>query len=265
MIIGGGFIGLEVAASARALDVEVTVIEILPRLLARIVPAEIANRLQRRHEAAGVRCLLDHQVNDIGRSERGVRLTLGDGQSIEADAVLFGIGAAPRTQLAEAAGLAVDRGILVDERMRTSDPWIFAAGDVTACPHPLGGECLRLESWENAEVQGALAARNMLDAGEQHAPLPWFWTDQYELSLQISGFPERATKAIKRPAGADGCLIFHLTPDDTLIAVSGLGPPSFVKDFKISQKLLEHRAAIDVAALAEPRIPLKSLLRASNR
>ena len=261
-IVGGGFIGLEVAASARALGVDVTVIEVLPRLLARVVPAELADRVARRHQTAGVRLLLGRRIETISASAQGARLELEDGQMIDADAVLIGIGATPRTELAEAAGLAVDRGILVDERLRTSDPNIFAAGDVAACPNPLGGEPLRPESWQNAETQGALAARNMLGANERHAPLPWFWSDQYELSLQISGFPERAAKTVERPVGDEGCLIFHLAADDTLIGVSGLGPRSFIKEFKLGQKLLEHGSALDLKALAQPEVRLKSLLRA---
>ena len=133
-IIGGGFIGLKVAASARALGADATVIEILPRLLGRCVPAPIAARLAHRHAVAGIEIILGCRIEQIGASVRGAAIRLEDGRTIEADAVLVGIGAAPRTELAEAAGLAVDRGILVDETLRTSDPDIFAAGDVTACP-----------------------------------------------------------------------------------------------------------------------------------
>ena len=171
-IIGGGFIGLEVAASARALGADATVIEILPRLLSRSVPAPIAARLARRHAVAGVEIILGRRIEQIAASARGAAIRLEDGRTIEADAVLVGIGAAPRTELAEAAGLAVDQGILVDETLRTSDPDIFAAGDVTACPHPLGDGHQRLESWQNAEEQGARAARNMLGAGERCTACP---------------------------------------------------------------------------------------------
>jgi 3-phenylpropionate/trans-cinnamate dioxygenase ferredoxin reductase subunit len=137
-IVVGGFIGLEVAASARARGVAATVIEIRPRLLGRCVPAPIAARLARRHAVAGVEIILGRRIEQIAASAPGAAIRLEDGRTIEADAVLVGIGAAPRTALAEAAGLAVDRGILVDQTLRTSDPDIFAAGDVTACPHPLG-------------------------------------------------------------------------------------------------------------------------------
>ena len=260
-IVGGGFIGLEVAASARALGADATVIEILPRLLARCVPAQIAARLERRHAAAGVELLLGRRIEQMAPAARGATIRLDDGHLVEADAVLVGIGATPRTALAEAAGLAVDRGILVDETLRTSDPDIFAAGDVTAGPHPCGAGLQRLESWHNAEEQGARVARNMLDAGERCTALPWFWSDQYELSLQMAGHPERAVCTVERAVGEDGVLLFHLGDDGRLVAVSGLGPTSFAREFKVAQRLAERGLAPDPAALADPATRLKALLR----
>jgi 3-phenylpropionate/trans-cinnamate dioxygenase ferredoxin reductase component len=260
-IIGGGFIGLEVAASARALGADATVIEILPRLLARCVPAEIAARLGRRHAAAGVELILGRRIEKIAPSARGASIQLDGGRVIEADAVLIGIGATPRTELAEAADLAVDHGILVDEQLRTSDPDIYAAGDVTACPHPHGNGLQRLESWQNAEEQGARAARNMLGAGERCTALPWFWSDQYELSLQMAGHPELGACTIERRVGDDGLLLFHLAADGRMIGVSGLGPASFSKEFKVAQRLAERGLSPDPAVLGDPTTRLKALLR----
>jgi 3-phenylpropionate/trans-cinnamate dioxygenase ferredoxin reductase subunit len=260
-IIGGGFIGLEVAASARALGADATVIEILPRLLSRCVPAPIAARLGRRHAAAGVEIILGRQIEQMAASARGAAIQLDHGCMIESDAVLVGIGAAPRTALAEAAGLAVDQGILVDDALRTSDSDIFAAGDVTACPHPLGDGHQRLESWQNAEEQGARAARNMLGAGERCTGLPWFWSDQYELSLQMAGHLERARHEIERAVGDDGLLLFHLAGDGRIVGVSGLGPASFAKEFKVAQLMAERGLAPDPAVLSDPATRLKALLR----
>ena len=260
-IIGGGFIGLEVAASARARGAEATVIELMPRLLARCVPAPLTARLERRHAAAGVEIILGRRIDRLAASAHGAAIQLDDGRRIEADAVLVGIGAAPRTALAEAAGLAVDRGVLVDELLCTSDPDIFAAGDVTACPHPLGGGLQRLESWHNAEEQGARAARNMLGAGERCMGLPWFWSDQYELSLQMAGHPERARRTIERDLGDQALLLFHLADDGRLVGVSGIGPLSMVKEFKLARLLAERGLAPEPAALSDPAVQLKALLR----
>jgi 3-phenylpropionate/trans-cinnamate dioxygenase ferredoxin reductase subunit len=254
-IVGGGFIGLEVAASARALGAEASVIEILPRLLARCVPPEIAARLARRHAAAGVELILGRRIEQLARSAGGATLRLDDGRASEAEAVLIGIGAAPRTALAAAAGLAVDDGILVDQTLQTSDPAIFAAGDVAACGRQ------RLESWPNAEVQGARAARNMLGAGERRSGLPWFWSDQYELSLRMAGHPEHGRRTVERPGAEDGLLLFHLAADGRIVGVSGVGPASFAREFKVAQLMAERALAPDPAVLSDPALRLRTLLR----
>jgi 3-phenylpropionate/trans-cinnamate dioxygenase ferredoxin reductase component len=260
-IVGGGFIGLEVAASARALGAEATVIEILPRLLSRCVPPRIAASLERRHAAAGVEVILGQSIEQIAPAARGASIQLDDGRVIKADAVLVGIGATPRTALAKAAGLAIDRGILVDDLLRTSDPDIYAAGDVTACPHPRGDGLQRLESWQNAEEQGARAARNMLGGGERCTGLPWFWSDQYELSLRMAGHPELGARTIERAVCDDGLLLFHLADGGQVVGVSGVGPTSFLKEFKIAQVIAERGLTLDPTALGDPAARLKTLLR----
>ena len=208
VIVGGGFIGLEVAATARARGVAVTVIEMLPRLLARAVPEALACRLRRRHEDEGVEILLGRRIETLRAVDGRAAIRLDDGRELDADAVLVGIGAEPRTRLAEAAGLAVESGILVDATLRTSDPDIHAAGDVTAFLDPRTGARRRLESWDNAEAQGALAARNMLGAGEQLDRLPWFWSDQYELTLQMAGQVLGDAAVVERATGDDGLILF---------------------------------------------------------
>jgi 3-phenylpropionate/trans-cinnamate dioxygenase ferredoxin reductase component len=260
-IVGGGFIGLEVAASAVELGCRPVVIELLPRLLSRCVPAPIADVLQARHEAAGVAIRLGARLQGIAPAGNRVVLALRDGEVIEVDAVLVGIGALPRTGLAEAAGLAVDRGIVVDATLATEDPDIFAAGDVAACPHALADGLLRLEAWKNADLQGAQAARNMLGAGETWRELPWFWSDQYELTLQIAGFPERAERILERDVGAGARLLFHLDGRGRLVGVSGVGPASLARDLRLGQIMVERGLAPDPSALANPATRLKALLQ----
>lgn len=259
-IVGGGFIGLEVAATATALGAEVTILEVAPRLLSRGVPVPLAAFVLARHVEAGVAVLVGRTLEGIAASAKGVVLRLTDGGRIEADAVLVGIGADPRVALAERAGLAVDRGIVVDAMLASSDPDIFAAGDVCAFPHPLAPELLRLESWRNADAQGALAARNMLGAAEAYRELPWFWSDQYELTLQIAGFPEQAERIVERDVGAKAKLLFHLDGAGRLVAVSGAGPASLARELRIGQIMVERGLSPDPAALADPARKLKSLL-----
>jgi 3-phenylpropionate/trans-cinnamate dioxygenase ferredoxin reductase component len=260
-ILGGGFIGLEVAASAIGLGCLPVVIELLPRLLSRCVPAPIADVLQARHAAAGVEIRLGARLQGVAASGHGVALTLADGEIVEADAVLIGIGAVPRSELAAAAGLAVDGGILVDATLATDDPDIFAAGDVVACPHAMAAGLLRLEAWQNADRQGAHAARNLLGAGETWRELPWFWSDQYELTLQIAGFPDHAERIVERNVGAGARLLFHLDGGGRLVGVSGVGPSSLARDLPIGQLMVERGLSPDPAALADPATRLKALLQ----
>ena len=260
-IVGGGFIGLEVAASAVALGCRPVVIELLPRLLSRMVPAPIAAFLEARHAAAGVEILLGARLRENALSANGFELALADGRMVEAEAVLIGIGAVPRTDLAAAAGLPVDGGIVVDPTLATTDPDVFAAGDVCAFPHAMAAGLMRLECWKNADAQGALAARNMLGAGEAYAEVPWFWSDQYELTLQMAGLPERGEVTVERAVGAEARMLFHLDGEGRLVGVSGVGPPALARDLRIGQIMIERGLAPDPATLADPEIKLKALLR----
>jgi 3-phenylpropionate/trans-cinnamate dioxygenase ferredoxin reductase subunit len=260
VIVGGGFIGLEVAASAVELGARVAVVELAPRLLGRAVPAALAEIVAARHRAAGVELILGTAVAAIAAAARDrLRVTLDDGRSLAADLVLAGIGAAPRAELAAAAGLAVDDGIVVDATLATSDPAIFAAGDVCAFPCA-SGALARLESWKNADAQGMLAARNMLGAAEAYREVPWFWSDQYELTLQVAGWPERGRHLVERPV-ADGRLLFHLDDEGRLVGVSSVGPAALAREVRLAQMLLERGLSPDAAQLADPAQKLKTLVR----
>ena len=257
-VIGGGFIGLELAASARRLGTEVAVLEALPRLLARAVPAEIATALHERHLAEGVAVHLDVRIAAV----TGAGVELADASTVRADLVVVGIGAVPNTELAAAAGLAVDNGIAVDATLATADPHVFAAGDGSSFPHPLyDGRRIRLESWRSAQEQGALAARNMLGAAEPIAAIPWFWSDQYDLTLQIAGLAEGAAAHIRRQLNGDAFILFHLAADGRLLAASGIGPGNAVaRDIRLAEMLIARRTRPDPAALADPATGLKKLL-----
>ena len=272
LIIGGGFIGLELAAAARLRGSAVTVLETQSRLLARAVPANIAEIVQAEHERQGVRVLLNAGILELG--ERGGAAVLridqpgndaGSGPTeIEADTVIVGIGAVPNVELAEAAGLAVDNGICVDACLRTADRAIFAAGD--CCSFPLeiyGGRRVRLEAWRNAQEQGALAARNMLETDEAHASVPWFWSDQYGLTLQIAGLPDEGAAVVRRDLGEGAFILFHLAADGRLVAASGIGPGNAVaRDIRLAEMLIARRAAPAADKLAAAETKLKSLLAA---
>lgn len=263
-IVGGGFIGLELAASARKLGADVTVIEAQPRVLMRGVPGEIASVVHDAHAAEGVDIVCGDGIASIEDDAETVRITLSSGRTVQADLAVVGIGAVPVTALAETAGLALNNGISVDARLRTSDPDIFAAGD--CCSFPLavyGDRRVRLEAWRNAQEHGTLAARNMLGAEEAHACVPWFWSDQYGLTLQIAGLPDEGERTIRRDLGDSAFILFHLKGNGRLVAASGIGPDNAVaRDIRLAEMLIGRMARPDPDALASSAIKLKSLLAA---
>lgn len=262
LIVGGGFIGLEIAASAIGRGCRVTLVEMAPRLLMRGVTAPLAEAIAQGHREAGVVLHLGAAIEAV-EDGPAPAIRLADGTRLEGDAILIGIGAVPETALADAAGLAIENGIRVDATLATEDPAIFAAGDCCSFPHGLyGGRRLRLEAWRNAQDQGAAAAANMLGAGRPYEAVPWFWSDQYDRTLQIAGLPDEGTTEIVRDLG-DAQIRFHLAADGRLVAACGLGPNGRIaRDVRVAEMLIARRAAPDPAALAAPDVKLKALLAA---
>ncbi|PZO82555.1 MAG: ferredoxin reductase [Mesorhizobium amorphae] len=263
-VIGGGFIGLELAAAARRMGVAVTVIEAQSRLLARAVPAAIAGVIAQAHEREGVRFLLDARIAGLEEAGETLRIRLESEEAVEADLCVVGIGAEPETRLAAEAGLAVENGIAVDASLRTSDPDIFAAGDCCSFPSAhYDNRRVRLEAWRNAQEQGSLAAKNMLGGDGAHEAVPWFWSDQYELGLQIAGLADAGATTVRRDLGEDAFILFHLDEAGRLIAASGIGPGNAVaKDIRLAEMLIARGAKPDPARLAAPETKLKALLAA---
>lgn len=259
-IVGGGFIGLEVAASARARGCAVTVLEAAPRLLGRAVPASIAARIEALHRRHGVAFAIGVPPLAIVRGADGLQLQLADGRAIAADTIVVGIGIEPNTALAERAGLACANGIVVDAGLRTADPRIYAAGDVALFPGPSGGLPVRLESWHNAEEHARVAAANLGGGDERVGAMPWFWSDQYDHQLQIAGRPAAGAPGAIRALGADAVIEAHFDGDGRLAGLAGFGPVSaLAKEFKLARMLLERGARPAPAAFADPAVKLRSL------
>lgn len=193
LVAGGGVIGLEVAATLRGRGLQVTVVEVGSRLLGRNFPAVIAERIAERHRAAGVDLRTGVRVRTMTEDAAGIHAALSDGTMMTADFAIAGIGVVPDTALAQAAGLVVDDGVVVDTGQRTSDPAILAVGDVAALPGP-DGSSRRIETWQNANVTAERAAATILGEPLPAAEVPWFWTDQYDLNVQLAGLtgPETA-------------------------------------------------------------------------
>lgn len=257
-IIGGGFIGLELAANARQLGADVTVIEAASRLLSRAVPQDIASVVQRRHESEGVNLLIGKGV----ATADGCHVVLADNSQFEFDLVVAGVGSLPNTDLAAAAGLNICDGIVVDQDFRTSDPHIFAAGD--CCNFEWRGANIRLESWKAAQDQGAHVASAMLGAQETYAKVPWFWSDQYDLTMQVAGLFDVAAPIRQRDTNDGSCIVFQCDANGALVAAAGVGEGnSIAKEIRIFEKLIERSAVVDPTTLCDPTQNLKRLLRAA--
>lgn len=256
VIVGAGYIGLEVAASARKAGLPVTVLEAMDRPLARVAGPEVSTFFADLHRAHGVDLRLGAMVEGFAGKNAVEAVVLRSGETIPCGAVLVGVGAAPATALAEAAGLKVENGVWVDEQARTEDPSIWAAGDVTNFPSPLYGRRMRLESVPNAIDQAKAAAANMAGRAMIYDAVPWFWSDQYDVKLQTAGIADGADqRVIRGEKGANKLAVWHLK-EGRLLAVDTMNDPAA---FLIGKKLIAARAAPDAKILADPAADLKSL------
>jgi 3-phenylpropionate/trans-cinnamate dioxygenase ferredoxin reductase subunit len=266
VVLGAGFLGLEIASSARSLGLDVTVIESAPRVLPRAVPPEFSDWLQRRVRDAGVTLRLSSACASIEPDANGLSITLQDGQRLHAPLLVVAIGLVPEVALAQATGLALhpqNGGIRVDAHCRTSEPTIFAAGDCTSQFQPLLGEEVRLESWQSANEQARIAAAAMLGQPAEPAATPWFWTDQFGCNLQMLGMPRADLRYRWRGAqAAHGAtpkfLLVGTDAQERLrhaIAVNAGG------ELRQLRALLEQAVPIDAALLCDDAQPLRQRVR----
>ena len=257
VIIGAGYIGLEAAAVARQMDLDVTVIEMAPRVLARVTSPVISEFYAAEHGRQGVKILTGITLSHLEGADGHVTAAiLGDGTRLPADMVLSGIGILPNEELAKEAGIACSNGILVDRDARTSDPHVFAAGDCAARPLVHYGRSGRLESVHNAIEQGKLAAAAILGLPRPAEDCPWFWSDQYDLKLQIAGLSQGYdTLVIRGDPASRKFAVFYLK-NGTLIAVDSVNSPP---EFLASKKLIMSGAKLAPATLSDTSTPMKDI------
>ncbi|CDP84723.1 MULTISPECIES: NAD(P)/FAD-dependent oxidoreductase [Mycolicibacterium] len=256
-VIGGGYIGLEAAASARALDAEAVVIEVMPRVLARVACEQLSTFIQDYHRARGVRFELNVGViGFVGEEGRVTGVRLSDGRVIDCDAVLVGIGAVPNAELGQEAGLQCADGVAVDLAAQTSDPDIFAIGDVTRRPMPLYGRDVRLESVANALEQTKQAAAHIVGKPAPRPEVTWNWSDQYDLKLQIGGLAVDAESTLLRGDPATGSFaVFHLR-GDVIRAVEAVNA---APEFMGGKQLIASQKPIAPERLADISVPMKEI------
>ncbi|HEY1480810.1 MAG TPA: FAD-dependent oxidoreductase, partial [Gaiellales bacterium] len=256
-VIGAGWIGCEVAASARQLGVDVTVVAPDDVPLGRVLGPELGAFYGDVHREHGVDLRLGHQLTRIEGGERVERIVLGDGSTVECDAVVVGIGAAPRVTLAEAAGLEVDNGVLVDGRLCTSAPNVYAAGDIARVPNPIYlGRRIRVEHWANANDQGPFAARAMLGSGLVWQRVPYFFSDQYDVGMEFAGDIADADRMVLRGDPASREFIAFWLAGDRLVAGMNVNVWDVSEPI---QTLIAREASVDERTLRDPDVSLETL------
>ena len=256
VVVGGGYIGLELASTAKGLGLEVCVVEAADRILGRVTAPEMSGYYTRAHRARGVDVRLSTAV-DAFEGDGTVRHVNCGAETIPADVVVVGIGVVPEVGLAESAGIVCDDGIVVDERCATSAVQIHAVGDCTRHPNPVLGRTLRLESVHNALEQARTAASNIAGTPAKYEQVPWFWSDQFDLKLQMVGMSQGYDTIVQRGSmDADDFAMFYLK-DGVLIAVDAVNRP---REFMACRKLVPERPRIDPEKLADESIPMQEMV-----
>ncbi|MGL4278892.1 MAG: NAD(P)/FAD-dependent oxidoreductase [Albidovulum sp.] len=255
LVIGGGYIGLEAAAVGAKLGLNVTVVEMAPRILQRVASPETSDYFRKEHASHGVKILENTGLDRLLGEGHVTGAKLSDGTELPVDFAIVGVGITPATLLAEEAGLEIENGIKTDQFGRTSDPHVWAAGDCASFPHK-GGR-IRLESVGNAIDQAEIVAENMLGRGQAYEAKPWFWSDQYDVKLQIAGLNTGYDRIVTR-AAEEGAVSYWYYKGDTLLAVDALND---AKSYMIGKRLIEMGRSPDPAAIADPATNMKALLK----
>jgi 3-phenylpropionate/trans-cinnamate dioxygenase ferredoxin reductase subunit len=255
-VVGAGWIGSEVAASIRQLGHEVALIDPSPVPLARVLGDEVGAVYRDLHEAHGVDVQLGTQVDGFIGDHRVAGVRTSEGTDIEADLVVVGVGVEPRIELAQRAGIDIDGGIAVDELLRTSAPDVFAAGDVAAAWHPRLGQRIRVEHWANAQNQGIAAAKNMLGAAIPYDRVPYFFSDQYELGMEYSGYATDWDRVVVRGDPATREFVAFWIADERVVAAMNANVWGVVE---VLQSLIASRQTVDDARLIDPDVPIAAL------
>jgi len=256
VIVGAGYIGLEVAAVCRKLGMDVTVIEMQDRVMSRVVSANVSDFFQLEHTNQGVKLLLSTGLEAFA-GRRRLKLVITDtGHTIRADLVVVGVGIVPNTELAAAADLDVDNGIVVNDQCQTGDPDVYAIGDCTSHPNSIFAERMRLESVHNALEQAKTAASNICGVESHYSQVPWFWSDQYDLKLQIAGLSRGYDQVVLRGDPSSKSFACLYLKDGVLIAIDAINA---ARDFVQSKALIAKRAVVDVESLADADVAIKDL------
>ena len=261
LVIGGGFIGLEIASSASQLGKKVTIVEMGDQLMGRVIPKEIANMIQSVHEENGNTIYLKTQIKKITKKNNSFQILLNSKTTLSADLIIVGIGSSPNTSLFVESSLEINNGIITDEFSRTSIPDVFAAGDVSNFFHPMYGTHMRLESFKHAQNQGINAGKNILGIQTSYTEIPWMWSDQFNLNLQMTGICNDYESFVQRGSDVQEGIIFFFIKNRRIRGACGLGVGGKIgRDIRLAGKISEKCIKVTKEILSNKNLPLKKLL-----
>ena len=261
-IIGGGFIGLEIASSLNQQNKSVSLIEISNQLMGRIIPFPIANLVKVEHEKHGNKIYLDSKIKSIEKTNDAFKILLDNDHVIEAEMIIGGIGSIPTVDLFNDSDLKLKNGILTNAYNQTSVENVYAAGDVSNFFHPLYQKNIRLESYQHAQNQGINAGKNIAGIKSEYLSIPWMWSDQFDLNLQLTGLCDDYHEIIERGENIENGIIYFFIKDDKIVGACGLGLTGKVgRDIRIASKLIEKQTIIDKKILSDQKEKLNPLLK----
>ena len=261
-IIGGGFIGLEIASSLNQQNKSVSLIEISNQLMGRIIPFPIANLVKVEHEKHGNKIYLDSKIKSIEKTNDAFKILLDNDHVIEAEMIIGGIGSIPTVDLFNDSDLKLKNGILTNAYNQTSVENVYAAGDVSNFFHPLYQKNIRLESYQHAQNQGINAGKNIAGIESEYLSIPWMWSDQFDLNLQLTGLCDDYHEIIERGENIENGIIYFFIKDDKIVGACGLGLTGKVgRDIRIASKLIEKQTIIDKKILSNQKEKLNPLLK----
>ena len=261
IIIGGGFIGLEIASSLSQLNKNVCLIEIGNQLMGRIIPKQIADLVKKSHETEGNNIILNKKILKITKNKENYKILLSDNSELESDFIIAGIGSRPSVSIFENTNLKLDNGIVTNEFCETSINDVYAAGDVSNFYHPLYKKYIRLESYQHAQNHGICAGKNISGIKTEYSSIPWMWSDQFNLNLQLAGICENFDEIVKRGKDVNNGIIYFFLKNQSIKGACGLGIAGKIgRDIRISTKLSEKNVVVDKAILADESQKLNNLL-----
>ena len=262
LIIGGGFIGLEIAASANELGKEVYVIEMNNQLMGRIIPKKISNFCKKIHEINGNKIYLNTTIKKIISSKNSYEIKLSNDKIIFVDLIILGIGSIANTELFKDKDIKIDNGIITNEYCETSQKDVYAAGDVSNFFHPFYNKNIRLESYQHAQNHGICAGKNIIGIKEAYNSIPWMWSDQLNINIQLTGLCEDSDKIIQRGNNIDEGVIDFFIKDNEIKGACGIGIKGKIgRDIKLASKILEKKLKIDVSNIVDKNFNMSKMLK----